>query len=370
MTRVPEPQRILLEGNAEERGATYGAAARDKIALGLDQYRTLFERRGVDWDDALDAAAALEAPLREAAPEEMTELAAIARGADRQNAEILLLNGRSEVLNTIGRQKDMSTADMDDGCTALVVMPEVSATGDLIHAQNWDWRPECENTTVVLTIRRDDGPDILTYVEAGGLARCGFNGAGIAITGNNLQAGDETLRAPGIPLSIIRRLALKSDNLADAMQAVASSGRTVSNNMIVSCATGGGEAFNLEAIPDEIFWIAPEDGLLVHANHFVSEAARARVRDTGLLAGIDSIFRDRRVRRRLEEAGDRVTRTDIEAALGDRFSEPRAVLRSPRPGGGNQISATVATILMEPARGTMHVRQSPYRPGSFTTYNL
>ena len=33
-----------------------------------------------------------------------------------------------------------------DGCTGLVVLPERSATGALIHAQNWDWLAECAET--------------------------------------------------------------------------------------------------------------------------------------------------------------------------------------------------------------------------------
>ena len=49
-----------------------------------------------------------------------------------------------------------------------------------------DWRAECAETGVLLRIHRDDGPDILTFTEAGGLARSGLNSAGIGLTANAL----------------------------------------------------------------------------------------------------------------------------------------------------------------------------------------
>jgi len=42
-----------------------------------------------------------------------------------------------------------------------------------------DWRDACRHSTVVLRIRQSGGPDILTMVEAGMLARAGLNSAGI-----------------------------------------------------------------------------------------------------------------------------------------------------------------------------------------------
>jgi hypothetical protein len=56
---------------------------------------------------------------------------------------------------------------------------------------------------VVVRILRDDGPDLLTFTEAGGLARSGFNSAGIAITANYLES-DRDYRELGIPLPFIR----------------------------------------------------------------------------------------------------------------------------------------------------------------------
>ncbi|RMC29917.1 C45 family autoproteolytic acyltransferase/hydolase [Paracoccus alkanivorans] len=372
MNKVPPPPRIEIEGTAETRGLAYGRAADGLIKLGVERYRTLLSDRGCHWDSVVRAGRLLAGRLEASYPEQFRELKAIAKGAGVDLTDILLINGRSEILNAteMAVNAEDRTA-LDDGCTAAVAMPERTAEGRLLHGQNWDWRPECEETTVVLVLRRDDGPDIMTYVEAGGLARAGFNEAGVAITGNNLQTADESWSTPGIPLSVIRRLALEADGFPAAMQVVAKAPRTVSNNMMISCATGGGEAFDLETTPQEIFWIAPENGLLTHANHFVSPAAQAKVVDAGLLGGMDTLYRDRRVRARLDRAGTNITLADFADAFSDRFGDPCGVLRFPVSRNRNQsISATVATILMDAGGGVMQVRQSPYKNEDSLTYTL
>ena len=80
-----------------------------------------------------------------------------------------------------------------------------TAAGRVIHAQNWDWKAECAETAVVLRVHRDDGPDLLTFTEAGGLARSGLNAAGIAITANYLES-DRDYRQTGVPLITARPL--------------------------------------------------------------------------------------------------------------------------------------------------------------------
>jgi isopenicillin-N N-acyltransferase-like protein len=110
------------------------------------------------------------------------------------------------------------TQEGPDGCTGLVALSEATADHSVIHAQNWDWKAECAETSVVLRIRRDDGPDILTFTEAGGLARSGFNAAGIGITANYLES-DRDYARPGVPLALIRRKVLEQADVAMAMSA-------------------------------------------------------------------------------------------------------------------------------------------------------
>jgi isopenicillin-N N-acyltransferase-like protein len=108
----------------------------------------------------------------------------------------------------------------------------------------------------------------------------------------------------------------------------------------------------------------------VHANHFVSPAARATIRDTGLRTSGDSLYRDIRVRRHLNRDRGRITLSILQAALQDRFGAPRAVCRSPVIGPGGNSSSTVATIIIDTTAQIMWVAPRPYGPHRFTEYRL
>jgi isopenicillin-N N-acyltransferase-like protein len=144
--------------------------------------------------------------------------------------------------------------------------------------------------------------------------------------------------------------------------------RTFSANLMISQA--GGECVNLEATPDEIYWTLPENGLLVHANHFTSVAALAKVRDVGIQTNTDSLYRDRRVREHLEERQGDITAADFQEAFADRYGAPRAVCRSPIAGPGGKTSSTVATIVMDTTAQTMLIAKRPYEHKNFQKYSL
>jgi isopenicillin-N N-acyltransferase-like protein len=246
-------------------------------------------------------------------------------------------------------------------------MPSVTAEGKLIHAQNWDWKVECAETAVVLKIRRDDGPDILTFTEAGQLARSGLNSAGIAITANYLEC-ERDYREIGVPLALIRRKVLQQETLALAMRAAYCTRKSASNNIIISQA--GGVAINFECAPDETFQVHPDGGLIVHANHWISPVALAKLRDTGIETTPDSLYRDLRVRGLLAPQAGRITLEAVKAALFDDYQSPWSVCRPPRLNLSSNLSATVAMIAMTPEDGIMDVAMLPALNTSFTRHRL
>jgi isopenicillin-N N-acyltransferase-like protein len=354
---------IEVSGPPRGRGRQYGEAAAPRIRRGIEHYADQLGADGLT-REGIRSLAAEFAPLVDRFDPDMTEeMRGIAEGAGVDFADILLLNARTEILKLAKRRKDPDP----DGCTGVVAMPSVTADGVLIHAQNWDWKAECAETAVVLKIRRDDGPDVMTFTEAGGLARSGFNAAGIAITANYLES-DRDYRSTGVPLALIRRKVLMSPLLALAMQAVYCTPKSAANNMIVSHA--GGIAIDFECAPDESFQVHPDNGLLVHANHWVSPVALSKLRDTGIASTPDSLYRDLRVRDLLAPGRGRITTDAVKAALFDDFQSPWSVCRPPRRNLSNNLSATVAQIVMVPERGVMEVAMLPALDRRFARYAL
>ncbi len=360
---------IEISGPPRERGRQYGAAAVARIRRGLDVY-------GAHLGDMALNQAAIAGLVGEFLPTiaafdatYIEEMRGIAEGAGVSFEDIVLLNARTEILK-LGQRPDLRKRLMEregpDGCTGVVALP--AATGaQVIHAQNWDWKMECAETAVVLRIRRDDGPDILTFTEAGALARSGFNAAGISITANYLESNRDYTQL-GLPLALIRRKVLETPHLAEAMRTVYATPKSASNNIMIS--HRGGVTLDFECAPDETFLVQPEGGLLVHSNHWLSPVALTKIKDTGIAHTPDSLYRDVRVRDHLVPKLGAITVDDVKAALFDDFATPWSVCRPPRQTTSNNLSATVAMIVLQPSAGIMEVALLPALNRDFTTYRL
>jgi len=359
---------IEISGTPRERGRQYGEQAVDRIKIGIGHYGEQLKASGLDTealDEILNQFASVVSDFGEHYLEEMR---GIAEGAGVPLGSIILLNCRTEVLKLAKRrQQGLPDFIEPDGCTGVIALPAATEQQRLIHAQNWDWKAECADTAVVLKIRRSDGPDILTFTEAGGLARAGFNAAGISITGNYLET-DRDYKQLGIPLALIRRKVLEQQHLAMSMQAVYSTAKSASNNMMIGHA--GGIAIDFECAPNETFQVHPDRGLLVHANHFQSSIALTKLFDKGVADTPDSLYRDLRVRDLLLPHVGRLTADTVKEALFDDFEWPWSVCRPPRLNLSNNMSATVAMIVMEPALGRMEVALLPALNRRFAKFDL
>lgn len=371
LTRAEPFPLIEVSGGPAERGFMYGRAAKERIGASIAHYKAQTRRLQLSDSDIGRVVRNYLPMIERFEPKYLEEMHALAEGAGLAFEDIFFINARTEILKLAARPElkaQLADSDVPDGCTAVVVLASATRDGHLIHAQNWDWKVECASTGVVLRIHRDDGPDILTFTEAGMLARSGFNANGIAITGNNLESSRDYSQI-GVPLPLIRRKALESTHLAHAMHAVYATPKSGSNNMAVSHRAG--IAINFECAPDETFQVLPENGLLVHANHWVSPAALSKLKDTGIAFSPCTLYRETRVRDLLRQHVGGITSETVRTALLDDFETPWSVCRPPRQDFGREThSATVATVIMQPALGTMEVAALPAVEPRFTTYRL
>lgn len=356
-----------LEGSVNDIGTQYGRLAAEYIRRSIEIYKNGFAQKSVPWEQAIRVAHEFMPQIERYDADFLREIEAIAAGAELPVEHIVAINARTELLYGQAPQTANAPDTDPDGCTGAMAMPEATADGHVLHGQNWDWRDECAESSVVLKVRPVDGPDMLIFVEAGILARCGLNSAGVAVTGNFLQTDNDFGKA-GVPAPLIRRRILKSRSLSEAIRVVFQAPRAFSNNLMIS--QSDGECVNLEGTPGEVFWLQPDNGLLVHANHFVSPGALAKVHDYGLETNSDSLYRHRRVQASLAARAGALTPADLINAFADRYGSPRAVCRSPISGPGGKTSSTVATVVMDTSARRMWIARQPYREHHFREYVL
>jgi isopenicillin-N N-acyltransferase-like protein len=359
-----EPAPLIdVAGSPHARGVQHGRLARERILRGTRHYGEQLQKLGLS-ESGLEKLVAGYRPIIESFdPTYIEEMRGIAEGAGVPFTHIVLLNARTEILKAAQRD----APDTADGCTTVVALPKATKDGRLIHAHNWDWKLECVETSIVLRIRRDDGPDILTFTEAGALARFGVNAAGIGLSANYLES-DRDYRTRGIPLALLRRKVLEQEHYAMALRAVYITPKSASNNITVTHASG--TVCNLECAPDESFVLDPEGDLLVHGNRWLSPIALTKLRETGIAAIPCSLYRDKRARELLAPKCGEITLRDIESTMFDEAFSPWSILRPQRPNMLNDLTATVATLIMRPDEGVMDVAMHPAEDRRFTRYTL
>lgn len=357
--------KIEISGKPFERGVLYGQMARELIGKSASLYGGQLTRLGFSSMEIDELVKAFLPKIEDFGAGMIEEMKGIAKGAELPFAEIALINMRTELLQLARKRKAAMLTEDPDGCTGLIAFGAATSDGELVHAQNWDWRMECVETSLVMLVRRDDGPDVLTFTEAGGLARNGMNSVGTSLTANYLESNLDHSDI-GVPLPLIRRAALEEADFAMSLKLLSETRKSGSNNLMVSHAAGFG--IDLECAPDEAFAIYPEDDIVVHANRWISPIALGKLKDTG--SSPSSFYRGWRVDRILRQHHGQIDIGVVKAALADRFGWPHAVCRPPLDNDSTNLSATVATVIMKPGEGWMEIAPLPALGNGFTRYQI
>jgi isopenicillin-N N-acyltransferase like protein len=311
-SKTPFPL-VKTEGAPHDRGLQYGSGCREMIARVIEFYRWIFEMKSqLSWDQALAKATEFVPFLDEYDHDIMEEITGIARGSQRAIEEILALNVRTELLFLLAAK----ALPDKDGCTALAVVPPLAE--HTLLAQNWDWYPQVRDCCVILQEKAQGRPDVLQVVEAGIIAKTGFNSAGIGLCTNALVTANWRV---GVPYHAILWRILKAESMAAAIGAVTAPFRASAGNYLIAHAAG--EAVDLEAAPDTLDFIFPEKGMIAHANH--CKAGNTRIRDLTPALWPDTIMRDYRAGKILGRFEARISAAAIQEVLRDHFDKPNSI---------------------------------------------
>ena len=324
--RLPELR--TESADPSERGRAAGAQLADRIALVADSYLPIFERLGFGHDRVLAFGDEVLTRVDRFRPALAEELVALAAGARQRPELIAALNGRTELLAL-------------DECTAVACLE--SDDGPWL-AQNWDWYGD-EPERCVVWQTAVEGASYTTMTEAGVLAKVGVSSRGLAVSLNILHHRRDGTGPLGVPVHIVLREVLAScATVADVADLLADVELSASSAITVVDAGCNGACFELS--PAGVRRIDPIDGLVVHANHFLSPdlAAGELQQDFPLLEGSNA-----RVDL-VAEAAPRAIEHVIEL-LRDHGSTPQAICRHDEQPTepGNPLVDTVASLVMRPA---------------------
>lgn len=355
---------LRSEGPPFEVGRAHGAAFGEQIAGSLELYRAQFAQvAGVEWSAALEVAERAGENIRSLDRDLAEELDGIAAGAETDPRGILAINVRTGVL----REREPGVpSESDAECTTAVCLPETTAEGHTLLAQNWDQRLRCQPNTVVIEQHIAGQPALLFLTEAGILFRHGMNDAGLGVAGNALRSDREVRGTAGVPAPVARRRALRHDHLEAAVKEVVDAPRSHSVNHLLADAVGA--AVDLEAIPGEVYTVSPENGVLVHSNHFLNADACASLIDRTPDSHPSTLYRDVRVRDALTSRRGEIAVGSVQEALQDHHGFPDAVCKHAEDPDAADAGITVSSTVMDLTDRRTWITPGPPCTGTYTEY--
>jgi isopenicillin-N N-acyltransferase-like protein len=343
---LSEYPRIRARGGSREIGRQYGEQARDRVRRSIDAYGQVFlDLAGLEWPQVTEDAMRFVPAIDSFNGRYVEEMRGIADGARVPFEDILAINVRTEVMFSARARKARESNRLLGECSSFAVLPSNAGAHTLL-GQNWDWLQHTFDTVVVLEVEQETGPNFVTVVEAGLLAKTGMNSSGLGIATNALVTDDDR-GAAGVPYHVLLRAFQDCENLSDALAVLQRAVRASSANYLL--AHRDGVVVDVEAAPGDfgqLFLTFPTGQVMVHTNHFTSP--RFTGRDVSIWAMPDSPIRQDRLQRAVEAHGFVPSIDAFRSLLSDHANYPSGICCHPdRRMATYDQGATVASVLMD-----------------------
>ena len=308
---------ITLSGTPYERGFAYGQQCKKEIAVSLDVYQFLFKKtKGIEWEDARKVSDFYMELTSEYNPDYVEEIRGIAEGAGVPFQDIAALNARSEIMYSAAVKSMKEKKEEPQECTTISLTPPAAADGHVIAAQNWDYSGLLRDSLVIVHVHQEDKPNFVMVTEGGMIGGIGVNDAGVAVLLNMVSS---THSCQGVPLRARMRAMLESENLSDAYVKGSQAPVTVANLIV---AHKSGVALDFEMDADIVEPLIPEDGVLVHTNHYLGPKMYMK-NDVNHMGS--SYIRLQRIKYLIKERYGKITVEDIMEMLRDHAGYPQSI---------------------------------------------
>lgn len=286
-------------------------------------------------------------------PAMVEEIRGIAEGANVPFAAALLVNVRAEVAGVVGVHA------ANEGCTSFAIGREATAAGDMFMGQNQDQAPEMEQFGVILRVRPDDGPPLVMATFGGLIGYPGVNGAGVGFFQNSLSNGSWRHTLPHYP---VKRAILEQTDVAGCLSIFDRAPLASCGNVVLGDRSG--RVLDVEATPEGYAVVEPEDGMVIHTNHFQSARFVPQERLLGSLP--DSAVRLARMRSLMGANRGKITLDIIKTCLCDHDGGPSAICRH-EP---DRPMQTIYAAIAEPDKVLLHVSRGNPCQNEFVAYSV
>jgi isopenicillin-N N-acyltransferase-like protein len=274
---MPPIRLLQLSGSYYEMGYQHGKAHYDAIHKFTQERLELSQSehwtgRNLSSEAVLALAEACVPAHQDYAPDLMQELQGMADATGLSLAELIVMNGFTDFIDTVYKVGDMSLEDAPaqatshsaDDCTAFLVPASRTSDGVAMYGQTWDMHATATPYVMLYEGKPDDVPPFMTFTITGCIGMIGMNAHGVVVGINNLMGADGQV---GVTWNFVVRKILQQSNLDDALKCITEAPLAGAHNYLIMDKTGAG--YNVEAMSSRVDITPLEEDAVVHTNHCI-----------------------------------------------------------------------------------------------------
>lgn len=330
-------KRLTVSGTHYSCGQQIGRACVESFQARL-AYAQAHLPEGLLWEDYRRAAEPYLVATDQAFPWVVEQLRGAADGAGLDFMD-LFVEAIEEISGTISVSTTSRRQETAYRCSDFAACAPATE-GHVLLAHNNDLSPATQEHLVAVDWDLPDQPHQFTIGVGGVFISIGVNEARLALTGNELSPNDDR---PGIPRLLIARAILSARTFDEAMDIARHPDRASSYNNLIS--TGDGQIASVEGSATDHGVLQPEDGWLVHTNHYVHP--RMQKYECYPDHTAKSVSRYERAQELMRSRSGPITLPLLRSFLGDHNSTPAALCRH------DERVRTVFSALIDLTQGTM-----------------
>ena len=356
MAKGRRPKIVEASGSYENIGSRAGAACRSEIRGMLAVARGAIERLSLDWERARTNAAKHLPFVEEYNPDHLAYIRGYAKGSGVPFEDLFL----SHCLDEKGL------------CSDIMVNGDATADGGVYSAHTEDWTPMSEKFLVLLKAKPKGRPSALVMTMGGLEWITGVNSSGITLTGNSLYQSDMRV---GVPKLMIASKVLAARTPGEALAAATPSHRASSYNNNITHSSG--EMYCVEGTATDFAVLYPDDGFLVHTNHYLHPRLAPFETAFGgpgvrTIAGASStIVRYHRALRLVKSQLGEVTKESLMGIMRDHVNRPGSICRhAQREEPEHEQTKTTYALVLDPVKLRMHLCMGNPCEGEFVEHRL
>lgn len=345
---------IELSGSPHEIGQQWGEALGESLRASLEMNLAGIGQVHQATRQEILALAQKYRPAAEAFDPELPEfLRGQARGSGLSLEEVFFLRCALEMM--------LYYKGLAGLCTSLALTGPATSGGRTIIGQNADWF--ADTPVHLLRVRRSDG--LRQLVLSLGIGEYTLSSAGLGMCANLTCTRPQGLHF-GVPTFCYLPRVMRQPTLALALGLLCQASRGTG---YFHLADAEGAMFGFESVFDDFEVMQPRDGVLVHANHYLTE--RFKQGDWGHMIFPDTYLRVQRMAELVSSHHGQITPELTRRFLADHRGHPASICRHPDPALPPELrSLSLCSFLMLPAEGAMYVCLGNPCQNEFARYQL